>query len=61
MWHGRGGVSAFGMFGDQKSDGAFSAWGRVSCREEGWAGDGAAEMTVCPQSYERSLGSQGTK
>ena len=50
MWHGRGGVSAFGMFGDQKSDGAFSAWGRVSCREEGWAGDGAAEMTVCPQS-----------
>ena len=35
MWHGRGGVSAFGMFGDQKSDGAFSAWGRVSSRDDG--------------------------
>lgn len=50
MWLGCGGVSAFGMFGDQKSDGAFSAWGRVSCGEGVWAGDRAAEMTVCPQS-----------
>ena len=50
MWLGRGGVSAFGMFGDQKSDGAFSTSGRVSCGEGARAGDGAAEMTVCPQS-----------
>lgn len=56
MWHGRGGVSAFGMFGDQKSDGAFSAWGRVNCAEGGWAGDG-----VVPTNLGTQVGVPGDK